>query len=165
MIIRKIQLTDAEDFLNLCKTLDKESKFMMLEPDERKTTIEAQTNYIKNVLENDQTIILVCEVDKKIVGYISATRGGFKRIRHSAYIVIGILQQYIGKGIGTKLFTELENWCISNNIHRLELTVMSHNHSGVALYKKMGFEIEGTKKHSMLIDGEYLDEYYMAKLL
>lgn len=42
---------------------------------------------------------------------------------------------------------------------------MSHNKAGVALYKKQGFEIEGTKRHSLLVNGQFVDEYYMAKLL
>jgi hypothetical protein len=29
----------------------------------------------------------------------------------------------------------------------------------------MGFEIEGVKKHSLLVDGAFVDEYYMGKLL
>jgi RimJ/RimL family protein N-acetyltransferase len=32
-------------------------------------------------------------------------------------------------------------------------------------YKKMGFEIEGTKRHSLFVNGKYIDEYYMAKFL
>jgi RimJ/RimL family protein N-acetyltransferase len=164
-IIRKIEITDAENFLELCKTLDKETKFMMLEPDERKTTIESQTEYIKNVIENEFSLILVCEVEGNIVGYLTAIREGFKRMRHSAYIVTGILNAYTGQGIGTKLFRELENWAAFRKIHRLELTVMCHNDAGLSLYKKMGFEIEGLKKDSLIVDHEYVDEYYMAKLL
>lgn len=69
------------------------------------------------------------------------------------------------KGVGTKLFTKLEEWAKERAIHRLELTVMVHNIAGIALYKNMGFEIEGTKRHSLFIDGNYVDEYYMSKLL
>jgi RimJ/RimL family protein N-acetyltransferase len=29
----------------------------------------------------------------------------------------------------------------------------------------MGFEIEGTKRDSLIVDGEYVDELYMAKIL
>jgi hypothetical protein len=29
----------------------------------------------------------------------------------------------------------------------------------------MGFEVEGKKKHSLLINNTYADEYWMAKLL
>jgi RimJ/RimL family protein N-acetyltransferase len=42
---------------------------------------------------------------------------------------------------------------------------MTHNEAGLALYKKMGFKIEGTKKDSLFVDGVYIDEYYMSKLL
>ncbi len=42
---------------------------------------------------------------------------------------------------------------------------MTYNTAGIALYKKMGFEIEGTKRNSLFIDGKYVDEYYMSKLL
>ena len=52
-----------------------------------------------------------------------------------------------------------------HQIHRLELSVVTHNEAGLRLYKKMGFKIEGTKRHSLLIDGEFVDEYYMSKLL
>lgn len=36
---------------------------------------------------------------------------------------------------------------------------------GIALYKKQGFEIEGTRKHAYIINGQYVDEYYMGKIL
>jgi RimJ/RimL family protein N-acetyltransferase len=32
------------------------------------------------------------------------------------------------------------------------------------LYEKNGFVIEGIKKNSMLVDREYVDEYFMAKI-
>ena len=50
-------------------------------------------------------------------------------------------------------------------MHGLELTVMTHNTAGIALYKKQGFAIEGTKRHSLLINGQFIDEFYMSKLL
>ena len=42
---------------------------------------------------------------------------------------------------------------------------MVHNQRGVGLYKKMGFDIEGTKRDALLVDGTYVDEYYMSKLI
>lgn len=165
MNIRRIRVEDAHDFLHLCYALDKETKFMMLEEDERKTTLDEQMNSLKTILEENRSLLLVCEIEGKLVGYLSATREDFRRINHSAYIVVGVLQEYSGHGIGSHLFEELEAWAKLNNIHRLELTVMTHNEAGIHLYKKMGFEIEGCKKHSLMVDGEYVDEYYMAKLI
>lgn len=62
-------------------------------------------------------------------------------------------------------FEELEKWAIENNIKRFELTVMTHNEKAVNLYKKMGFKIEGIKEHSILMDGKFIDEYYMGEIL
>ena len=94
-----------------------------------------------------------------------AIGGNTKRTQHSTYIIIGILERYRGKGIGTALFQQLEEWAKKSQISRLELTVVTKNEAGVALYRKSGFEIDGTKRNSLMIDGTFYDEYYMSKLL
>lgn len=96
---------------------------------------------------------------------MTADKGNFNRIKHSAYIVVGIKGNYQGQGIGTALFKQLERWAVESNITRLELTVVASNEGAVHLYKKCGFEIEGVKRNAMIIDGKYVDEFYMAKLL
>ncbi len=165
MIIRTILISDAEQFLNLCKKLDTETQFMMLEPGERTTTVEEQQAQIARLLMLENQTIFVAEYNGQLVGYLAALGGEFQRNRHSVYIIIGILQAFTGQGIGTQLFRTLEEWAQLQRIHRLELTVMVHNEAGLALYKKQGFEIEGTKRDSLLVNGKYVDEYYMAKLL
>lgn len=74
----------------------------------------------------------------EIVGFLSADRG-VNRIKHSAYIVAGILKEYCGQGIGTSLFNKLMEWAERNGITRLELTVMTNNERAIKLYKKFGF--------------------------
>jgi RimJ/RimL family protein N-acetyltransferase len=165
MIIRTIRESDTEQFLLLGKTLDQETQFMMLEPGERTMTIEEQSQRIKSVLSQDNQMIFAAEQDNRLVGFLGAFGGGFQRNRHCAYIVIGILQKYVGQGIGTQLFEALETWAIDHKLHRLELTVMSHNERAIHLYQKMGFKTEGIKRDSLLVNGRYVDEYYMAKIL
>lgn len=41
---------------------------------------------------------------------------------------------------------------------------MIYNENAVNLYKKVGFKIEGIKEKSSIVDGQYVDEYYMAKI-
>ena len=165
MIIRTICEDDAEQFLSLRKQLDLETQFMLLEPGERNTPLEEQQAQIEILLREENQTIFVAEQDNRLVGYLEASGGTFKRNRHCAYLVIGILQAFTGQGIGTQLFQRLEEWAKQQHIHRLELTVMTHNSAGIALYKKQGFAIEGTKRHSLLINGQYVDEFYMSKLL
>jgi RimJ/RimL family protein N-acetyltransferase len=165
MIIRTIHEDDARQFLHLCRQLDHETRFMLLESGERTTTAEEQRERFQRLFTRKNQVIFVAEHDGRLVGYLEAMGGMFKRNRHCAHIVIGILQAFTGQGIGTQLFVEVERWARQMGITRLELTVMTHNQAGVALYKKSGFEIEGTKRHALTIDGQYVDEYYMAKLL
>jgi RimJ/RimL family protein N-acetyltransferase len=164
MIIRKASIDDAEKYLQMLKQLDTETKNMMLEPGERKTTIEQMRGRIVNMSGSNGTILLI-EDENEIGGFLAAQGGGANRIRHSAYIVIGMLKEYRGKKIGTKLFEELEKWTLENNITRLELTVVKNNEGAIKLYEKVGFKIEGIKEKSMIIDGNYVDEYYMGKIL
>lgn len=42
---------------------------------------------------------------------------------------------------------------------------MCHNLVAKHLYEKNGFVVEGIKKHSMIVDGAYVNEYYIAKLM
>ena len=51
-------------------------------------------------------------------------------------------------------------------IEQLELEVVASNQSGLALYKKMGFETWGTFPNKMKYkDGTYADCYWMIKKL
>ncbi len=163
--VRFITGEDAEAFLQLCLQLDSESDFMLLEPGERRTTVEEQRLHIHDILSTENQAIFVAEHQGKLVGYLAALGGRYRRNRHVAQVIVAVLQPFWRQGIGTGLFTEMERWAWQHGLHRLELTVITHNEAALALYRKMGFQIEGTRRHALLIDGVYVDEYYMAKLL
>ena len=112
---------------------------MLLEPGERKITLEEQRTQLELLLRQENQTIFVAEQDHQLVGYLAASGGEFKRNRRCAYLVIGILHAFTRQGIGTQLFQSLEEWALQQHIHRLELTVMTHNTAGIALYKKQGF--------------------------
>ncbi|QJA07613.1 GNAT family N-acetyltransferase [Romboutsia sp. CE17] len=163
MEIRKIRMEDADNYLDMLLNLDNETKFMMFEPGERPTDI----NIIKNIIEksiNGDDLVLVATDEESIVGFISVQKGEYKRIKHTGYVVVGIREKYRGKGIGSKLFSELDIWAIENKITRLELSVICSNTIAKHLYEKNGFEVEGIRKNAMIIDGKYVDEFSMAKI-
>ncbi|MGG0218906.1 GNAT family N-acetyltransferase [Bacillus mycoides] len=164
-MIREIRVEDAASFLQLNKQLDEETKFMLYELGERKTTVEQQEKMVQRFMGNEYATIFVAVEEERIVGFILIDGNNIQRKRHVAGIVIGILQEYSGRGIGTSLFKEVEKWARLHDVWRLELTVMAHNTRAQALYSKIGFEQEGVKKSALIIDGKGIDEYEMAKLL
>ena len=42
---------------------------------------------------------------------------------------------------------------------------MAHNRSAVMPYEKSGLVVQGTRLDSMFVEGNYVDEYYIARLL
>ncbi|MCD5324378.1 MULTISPECIES: GNAT family N-acetyltransferase [Pontibacillus] len=165
MRIREIETSDAEGLATLTQQVEGSSQFMLWEKGERMIGTDSQLKMIERMKNNENSTILVAEDETRLVGYLLVMGGNAKRNKHAAAIVVGILEGYRGKGIGTQLFKELEQWASKHRLRRLELTVITRNEAGLSLYKKMGFEIEGVKKDSLRIDGEYVDEYYMAKIL
>lgn len=161
---KKIKKSDGEKYLKLMKELDQETSFMLYEPDERKTTIKEMEQKIEKINARGG-VIIAAELENQLIGFITASRIPLKRVKHRVHIVVGVLKKESGKGIGTRLFEELIEWAKNNEISRLELTVMKHNEKAINLYKKIGFEIEGTKKNSLIIDENFVDEYYMGMIL
>lgn len=164
-MIRTIVLNDAVKYGTLLKKIEEETDFLLLEPDERNTSKEHIEKMIEMFIKQENSTILVAENNGSLIGHILAKGGTANRNRHSATIVIGILQEATGQGLGKILFSELEKWARHHHIKRLELSVMTHNERAFQLYKNVGFEIEGTKRHSLLVYDKYVDEYYMSKLL
>ena len=165
MYIRQISPDDAAAFVELLREVEQDASFMLFESGERKTTVEEQRERIERMERDRHSRILVAERSGELVGYLIAIGGQAKRNKHSVYLVIGIKKNYQGQGVGSALFNELEKWASDHRIHRLELNVVTRNEAGLALYRKAGFEVEGLKRHSLVIDDEFVDEYYMSKLL
>lgn len=164
IIIKERVVDDVNAFCEFLKKLDDESKYMLFERGERyidKETIQ------KNIVEviNNGDICYVATDENVIIGYVIAVKDKFIRTQHIATIVIGILEEYCNHGIGYSLFQNIIKWANECNIKKLELNVITENKRAIYLYRKFGFEIEGTRKMSTLIDGKYYDEYYMAKII
>lgn len=165
MVVRKIKVTDAESLLALFHRLDNETSFMLMEPGERKTSIEHQMESLTSYSECESKVMFVIADDGDIHGFISGVGYTSNRNNHSMYCVMGIKQALAGQGYGKRLLASLEAWAFGQAFTRLELTVMCHNERAYNLYLSTGFEVEGVKRRSLKVDGQYVDEFYMAKLL
>ncbi|RLQ94203.1 GNAT family N-acetyltransferase [Falsibacillus albus] len=164
MKIREITENDANNLINLIKEVEKHSEYMLMKKGERQTTPDQMHKQIAKLRSQPNSTILAAEQNGKLIGYIFAIGGTVTRKLHSAYLVVGVQKGFRGMGAGTLLFKELDNWAASHGVSRLELTVVTENKSALALYHNFGFEIEGTKRNSLNMNGTYHDEYYMAKL-
>jgi L-phenylalanine/L-methionine N-acetyltransferase len=110
--------------------------------------------------------LLVCEADGAVVGNLGlhATSASPRR-RHAGSIGMSVRDDWQGRGVGSALMAAgldiADNWLA---FRRLELTVYTDNAAALALYRRFGFEIEGTLRQYALRDGAYVDAYAMARL-
>lgn len=109
---------------------------------------------------------LVATMGNEIVGSLGLSRLTRARRSHVGQIGMGVADTWQGKGVGTALMRAAidlaDNWL---GLKRLELTVFTGNARAIRLYRKFGFEIEGTHVAFALRDGEYVDAFAMARVI
>jgi len=109
---------------------------------------------------------LVAELDGQVVASAGLHAVGVAlRRRHVMMLGISVASSAQGKGVGTALMSALcdyaDRWL---GTLRIELTVYTDNERAMRLYRKFGFEVEGTLRGYALRNGEYVDAYTMARL-
>lgn len=135
-----------------------------------RTTLQMPTQeigYTRKRLEtqNKNLYRFVAEVRGTAVGMITLYQLENPRLAHTAGLGMMVHPAYWGKGLGSRLMAAIielaDTWL---NIGRIELEVNVDNPAGVRLYRKFGFEIEGTKQWHAFGDGRLADSYFMARL-
>jgi len=114
-------------------------------------------------MPNDQRG-LVAVVDGRVVGQLGLQLYAGRR-SHVASLGMMVHDDYQGRGVGSALMRAAidlaENWL---NISRIELEVYIDNPAGLALYRKFGFEVEGTLRDFSFRQGRFVDVYKMARI-
>ncbi|HKQ80076.1 MAG TPA: GNAT family N-acetyltransferase [Blastocatellia bacterium] len=109
--------------------------------------------------------ILVAVIDGEVVGTIGLHTSPRPRIKHRGEIGMMVRDDWQGKGVGSAMMRAVvdlaDKWL---NLTRIELTVYTDNEPAIALYRKFGFEIEGTHRKFAFRDGEFVDAYAMARI-
>jgi RimJ/RimL family protein N-acetyltransferase len=165
LIIRPVDLEDARAIIHLHKAIDSESDFMLFGKDERKMTVQSIRKRIGEWKKSSNSRMFVGILNGEFAGFVALIGGPSPRANHRASLVIGVRQTFHGKNVGTSLMKKAESWAKEINIQRIELTVVENNDRAIALYKKMGYSTEGTRSNSLKINDEYINEFYMGKIL
>ena len=107
----------------------------------------------------------VAILDDKVVGLLVINQASQARRKHVATFGITVSEAHQGKGIGSQLMQVMVDYCDNwLNIHRIELEVFATNESGVGLYEKFGFELEGKMRDYAFRDGQYVDAVMMSRI-
>ncbi len=110
--------------------------------------------------------VIVAEVDGTVVGWASLNRFNVRR----AYDYVADFSVYVerswrGKGIGSQLLDRLIEMARANGFHKMVLTAMAFNSTGIALYTRAGFSRVGVYREQGQLDGKWVDVVIMEKIL
>lgn len=129
-------------------------------------SVASTRQWLENMPETSHSLVAIADDDGKLVGNLGMICQRPPARQHVAGIGLAVRDDYHGQGVGSQLLTEgiamADNWL---NLSRIELTVYIDNARAIALYKKFGFEIEGTLKKYAFRAGNYVDAYTMARIV
>jgi len=163
--VRIARPIDAPALIQLQRQIATETTFMLLEPGEVPSNPKGLAAHLADIEKRNNTAWFVAERGGETVGYLGADGGRLARNRACARIFLGVVKACWGQGVGRALFQAVEDWARGQGLRRLDLTVQTGNARGRALYERLGYEVEGRMRQSLLVDGEPVDELLMSKLL
>ncbi len=105
------------------------------------------------------------EGDDEPIANLGIERNQRPRRIHQAALGMAVRDDWQARGVGSALMATAmdiaDNWW---QVRRIHLEVYTDNEPAIALYRKFGFEIEGTLRQDAFRDGEYIDSHVMARL-
>lgn len=140
LIIRQATIDELDTLLDFEQSIVEYERHMV--PD----MMTEHFNYydLKELIENDDSEVLVAEVDGKLVasGYAKLKKS-LNYLTHEYHSFLGFMfvsPDFRGKGINGKIIEQLTIWSQKKGATVLSLTVFAQNESGIRAYEKIGFD-------------------------
>lgn len=160
--IRPAVAADLAGLIHLSNEIRAEGIYFVAEEPRRSESECAQ--YLQ-FLDSESNLVLAAFDAERLIGSLTVVRGWLSKTRHVGEIGLGVASSYREAGIGSELLGLAIAWATAQGLLRLELSVFASNERALALYRKFGFAEEGRRRAKFLIDGVYVDEVVMGRLL
>ena len=161
IIIRPMAVEDAASFHACVDAVAREAKFLsMLQA----PPLEQTLAFVKENIANGYTQFIAHD-GKRVVGWCDILPAPHAAVRHCGTLVIGLLPEHRGKGLGRQLITACIAKAPDIGVTRIELDARADNGPAIHLYERTGFVREGLKKNGLRMSGQYFDAITMALLL
>lgn len=172
--VRTITLEDIPARQALLMAIAREQVFTLMTPAEMQESCERMPRKLPTALQRSDALYLIArplhadgtEADEVIADFTLRAQD-YERMAHCAILGVEIAREYRGVGLGDAMMRIAMDWAMAHpHLRRIELWVYASNASAIALYRKHGFEIEGTRRRAMQWKpGEWHDDHLMARLL
>ncbi|MHA1752853.1 MAG: GNAT family N-acetyltransferase [Candidatus Helarchaeota archaeon] len=163
LIIRRGLRRDLDAIWNIFNVVVSERRFIPVF-NTVKSEFEKQSWYLR--MREQQNLILVAEIDNKVVGELTIEHLDWDASSHVGELGIIILPKYRFMGIGSELIKNcLEIVKKENLFKKICLSCFHNNYVALNIYKKFGFKQIGKREKQYYINGEWIDEILFEKIL
>ena len=160
--IRDASPQDAVALIALRQSIFAETNFMLYAAGEYSASPDELATQIERIRASGFSRSLVAESEESLVGFLGVTGSPIPRLRHAGQLFLGVLRAHWGRGVGRALLSEAIRWAPTAGLSRLELFVMKENTRAIALYERLGFRAEGSRRRAYMINGVAVDDQLMA---
>jgi RimJ/RimL family protein N-acetyltransferase len=160
--ISPITVDDIESFHFCLDLVAREGRFLALL---EAPALDHMTAFVTDNIAKGVPQVVARESDGRVVGWCDISPGWHHTLRHCGSLGMGLLPTHRGKGLGEAMLKACLPLAVGAGITRVELEARSDNERALRLYRRLGFQYEGTKQRGMRVDGVYQDTTAMALLL
>ncbi len=128
----------------------------------KRTTLKAQLKWFEDYRKNKQKIFFTICSDKVSIGFMGLSNINRKNKNADIFIAIGE-NAFRGKGYGEQALEWLLQYAFTKlDLHKVNLGVIKENRAAIALYKKLGFKVEGRMREEVWLRGAWHTMFSMA---
>lgn len=153
----------ASQIVSFLNHVGGETDFLTFGHNEFDVSVAQEKEIIRECLEDYYgNIMLIGQIDNNIVSHLMLQRDKSSRTQHVGHLGLSVSKKCWGLSIGKHMMLHAIDVALPRGITKMQLQIRTDNNRGYNLYKKLGFNVEGTLKKSIKIQNDYFDEYIMC---
>lgn len=163
--VRTLAPEEAQKLLDLKRSYIKNTTTIPLHLEEYPDDVTREKEIITTLNESPNSLLLIAEVNKELVGNIDLNGSPRSKMAHTAMIGMGIKEDWRNLGLGKILMEAVIDWARTHSeLELIWLDVYGSNLQGIQLYKNTGFKVSGVVKRFFKDENGYADkvQMYMA---
>jgi len=132
----KIIIADQKNIIDISILFDLYRQFYKYKKD-----LKNSQKYIGERLKNNESIIFISLLDKKVVGFVQLYKT-FDSLNLNKKLILYdlyVLKKYRKLGIGKKLMNKSRDYAINNDFKRIELSTARNNINAQKLYESLDY--------------------------
>jgi RimJ/RimL family protein N-acetyltransferase len=158
---------DSRALTELSRQIAGELAYTVIEPDEAPDSDDMEERIEDRRAHPSRLLLVGVNEDGRVIGELDCGAGSHRRLAHRARFGVSIDKHVRGQGLGRALIQAMLDWAAAHPvIEKVVLGVFAENEPAVALYRRMGFVVEGRRvREFKLGPGRYADDLIMAKMV